>query len=86
VGTFKAVGVAVLGAAVGGPAAFLFAVLCSALARSPDVLSRPGPTRTDCEPAGITGGIFSCRVAIGTPSARFRAEQRETGTEEQSCL
>ncbi len=37
--TLKAVSGVMLGAMVGGPAGFLLAVVCSALARSPDVLS-----------------------------------------------
>jgi hypothetical protein len=40
--TFKAVSAVLIGAVVGGPAAFLFAVLCSALGWSPDALSPTG--------------------------------------------
>ena len=55
--TFKAVVAVVLGAAVGGPAAFLVAVLCSALARSPGALSPADGLGLAAAAAGAAYGV-----------------------------
>jgi hypothetical protein len=53
--TFKAVGAVVVGAAVGGPAAFLFAMVCSVLARSPGT---PSPTDGFGLAAAVVGAAY----------------------------
>jgi hypothetical protein len=56
--TFRVVSAVLVGAVVGGPAAFLFAVLCSALAWSPDVLSPTGGAGLAAAVAGAAYGAM----------------------------